>query len=83
MHDPDMPNETHRLAISVVQARCKRLGLSPEHAAACVAYVEAKLITPGMLCNAGPDSGHRKPVVSCQNISSLSALKSALGNPFK
>jgi hypothetical protein len=40
--------------------------------------IEAALLSPGALCNAGPDSGHRKPVASCQNISTLTGLKSAL-----
>ena len=42
------------------------------------AAVERVLLTPGALCTSGPDDGVRKPVASCQNISGLAALKSAI-----
>ena len=53
-----------------------RTGASPN--GTTTAKIEAVLLSPGALCDAGPDSGKRKPVASCQNISSLSALKTAL-----
>ena len=53
-----------------------RTGASPN--GTTTAKIEAVLLSPGALCDAGPDSGQRKPVASCQNISNLSTLKSAL-----
>ena len=53
-----------------------RTGASPN--GTTTAKIEAVLLSPGALCDAGPDSGLRKPVASCQNIATLSTLKSAL-----
>jgi hypothetical protein len=45
---------------------------------ATTAGIEAALLSPGALCTTGPDASQRKPVASCQNISTLVGLKSAL-----
>jgi hypothetical protein len=42
------------------------------------AAIERVLLSPGASCVVGPDAGERKPVASCQNISNLAALKSAI-----
>ena len=42
------------------------------------ASVEKVLIAPGASCISGPGIGQRWPVASCQNISSMGQLKSAL-----
>jgi hypothetical protein len=46
------------------------------------AAIERVLLSPGALCSSGPDNSHRKPVASCQNIGTLSALKGALMTEF-
>ena len=44
------------------------------------AAIEKALLSPGASCTSGPNKGARLPVKSCQNIATLTMLKSAVMN---
>ena len=55
----------------------KLLGMTPNEGT-YTAKVEAKLLSPGMLCDKGPGAGQRLPVKSCLNVSTIAGAQQAI-----